>query len=46
MSESAARGTDQAAKLNSEKTKDIRSTNIIAAKGESLPRCLNEIINS
>lgn len=27
--------TDQAGKLDSEKTKDIRSTNIIAAKGKS-----------
>ena len=35
MSESIIRGTsEQAASLNSEKTKDIRSTNIIAAKGK------------
>ena len=37
----AAGSGDQAAGIKSEKSKDIRSTNIIAAKGKSVDKATN-----
>ncbi len=42
----AAAGGDQGAALGSEKTKDIRQTNIIAAKGKSLSHLPNELLTN
>ena len=43
MSENKTESGDAAASIKSEKSKDIRSTNIIAAKGKCIPHASSHL---